>query len=178
MRKHMRPIALALALILCLGLLTACTASSSHEESQAPVEETEEPVVETEEPVEETEEPVEETDEETEEPAEETDEAAGDGLLIAEVTAVNEDGGCSLLLYDLAEGAQEPADYADIDLTLYEPGTETAEYTPEDTVLIYAVTDGTLSSVGPGVIVEGDMLAFYTDEDGTECIAVYHQAEE
>lgn len=178
MRKHMRPIALALALILCLGLLTACTGSSSDEESQAPVEETEEPVVETEEPVEETEEPVEETDEETEEPAEETDEAAGDGLLIAEVTAVNEDGSCSLLLYDLAEGAQEPADYADIDLSLYEPGTETAEYTPEDTVLIYEVTDGTLSSVGPGVIVVGDMLAFYTDEDGTECIAVYHQAEE
>lgn len=178
MRKHMRPIALALALILCLGLLTACTGSSSDEESQAPVEETEEPVVKTEEPVEETEEPVEETDEETEEPAEETDEAAGDGLLIAEVTAVNGDGSCSLLLYDLAEGAQEPADYADIDLTLYEPGTESAEYTPEDTVLIYEVTDGTLSSVGPGVIVVGDMLAFYTDEDGTECIAVYHQAEE
>ena len=147
-------------MILCLGLLTACTGSSSDEESQTPVEETEEPV------------------EETEEPAEETDEAAGDGLLIAEVTAVNEDGSCSLLLYDLAEGAQEPADYADIDLTLYEPGTESAEYTPEDTVLIYEVTDGTLSSVGPGVIVEGDMLAFYTDEDGTECIAVYHQAEE
>lgn len=167
MRKHMKSIALALALILCLGLLTACAGSSSDEESQAPVEETEEPVVETEEPV-----------EETEEPAEETDEAAGDGLLIAEVTAVNEDGSCSLLLYDLAEGAQEPADYADIDLTLYEPGTETAEYTPEDTVLIYEVTYGTLSSVGPGVIVEGDMLAFYTDEDGTECIAVYHQAEE
>ena len=167
MRKHMRPIALALALILCLGLLTACTGSSSDEESQAPVKETEEPVEETEEPA-----------EETEEPAEETDEAAGDGLLIAEVTAVNEDGSCSLLLYDLAEGAQEPADYADIDLTLYEPGTESAEYTPEDTVLIYEVTDGTLSSVGPGVIVEGDMLAFYTDEDGTECIAVYHQAEE
>lgn len=160
MRKHMKSIALALALILCLGLLTACTGSSSDEETQAPVEVTEEPV------------------EETEEPAEETDEAAGDGLLIAEVTAVNEDGSCSLLLYDLAEGAQEPADYADIDLTLYEPGTETAEYTPEDTVLIYEVTDGTLSSVGPGVIVEGDMLAFYTDEDGTECIAVYHQAEE
>lgn len=160
MRKHMKSIALALTLILCLGLLTACTGSSSDEESQAPVEETEEPV------------------EETEEPAEETDEAAGDGLLIAEVTAVNEDGSCSLLLYDLAEGAQEPADYADIDLTLYEPGTESAEYTPEDTVLIYEVTDGTLSSVGPGVIVEGDMLAFYTDEDGTECIAVYHQAEE
>ena len=153
MRKHMRPIALALALILCLGLLTACTGSSSDEESQAPVEETEEPV-------------------------EETDEETGDGLLIAEVTAVNEDGSYSLLLYDLAEGAQEPADYADIDLTLYEPGTESAEYTPEDTVLIYEVTDGTLSSVGPGVIVEGDMLAFYTDEDGTECIAVYHQAEE
>lgn len=153
MRKHMRPIALALALILCLGLLTACTGSSSDEESQAPVEETEEPV-------------------------EETDEETGDGLLIAEVTAVNEDGSYSLLLYDLAEGAQEPADYADIDLTLYEPGTETAEYTPEDTVLIYEVTYGTLSSVGPGVIVVGDMLAFYTDEDGTECIAVYHQAEE
>ncbi len=147
-------------MILCLGLLTACTGSSSDEDSQAPVEETEEPV------------------EETEEPAEETDEAAGDGMLIAEVTAVNEDGSYSLLLYDLAEGAQEPADYADIDLSLYEPGTETAEYTPEDTVLIYEVTYGTLSSVGPGVIVEGDMLAFYTDEDGTECIAVYHQAEE
>lgn len=160
MRKHMKSIALALALILCLGLLTACTGSSSDEDSQAPVEETEEPV------------------EETEEPAEETDEAAGDGMLIAEVTAVNEDGSYSLLLYDLAEGAQEPADYADIDLSLYEPGTETAEYTPEDTVLIYEVTYGTLSSVGPGVIVEGDMLAFYTDEDGTECIAVYHQAEE
>ena len=160
MRKHMKSIALALALILCLGLLTACTGSSSDEETQAPVEVTEEPV------------------EETEGPAEETDEAAGDGLLIAEVTAVNEDGSCSLLLYDLAEGAQEPADYADIDPTLYEPGTESAEYTPEDTVLIYEVTDGTLSSVGPGVIVEGDMLAFYTDEDGTECIAVYHQAEE
>ena len=160
MRKHMKSIALALALILCLGLLTACTGSSSDEETQAPVEVTEEPV------------------EETEEPAEDTYEAAGDGLLIAEVTAVNEDGSCSLLLYDLAEGAQEPADYADIDLSLYEPGTETAEYTPEDTVLIYEVTYGTLSSVGPGVIVVGDMLAFYTDEDGTECIAVYHQAEE
>lgn len=184
MRKHMKFTAVALALLLCLGLLSACSGTGEDESATTEnvaetdtVTETEEPVVdETDEPDE-----PEETDESdtTDDTTDETtDETVEDELTVAEVMAINEDGSYSLTLYTLTEGAEAPTDYAAIDMTLYEPGTETTEYTLPDDILIYTVEDGTLTEADASAIAEGDMLAFYTDETGAECIAVYNQTAE
>lgn len=181
MRKHMKFTAVALALLLCLGLLSACSGTGEDESATTENVEETDTVTETEEPVvDETDEP-EETDESdtTDDTADETtDETVEDELTVAEVMAINEDGSYSLTLYTLTEGAEAPTDYAAIDMTLYEPGTETTEYTLPDDILIYTVEDGTLTEADASAIAEGDMLAFYTDETGAECIAVYNQTAE
>ena len=101
--------------------------------------------------------------EETEDP----DAADEDALQIAEVTAIADDGTLSMTLYTLTEGAEEPTDYAAIDMSLYEAGTETAEYLPDE-------RDGELTEATAADIAVGDMLAFYKTEDGTNAIAIYH----
>lgn len=170
MKKHMKFVALSMALILCLGLLSACSSGDDGAAATDEVTETEEPVETSE--VTETEEPV-ETD-----AAEETDPGDGatdeDTLQIAEVTAIAEDGTLSMTLYTLIEGAEEPSDYADIDMSVFEAGTETAEYLPDETVQIYVASDGTLTEATAADIAVGDMLAFYKTEDGTDAIAIYH----
>ena len=174
MKKHMKFTALALALVLCLGMLTACSSGEEDSAGTDPVE-SEEPTETNE--VTESEEPTETDDEEETDPVEETedpDAADEDALQIAEVTAIADDGTLSMTLYTLTEGAEEPTDYAAIDMSLYEAGTETAEYLPDETVQIYVAADGELTEATAADIAVGDMLAFYKTEDGTNAIAIYH----
>ena len=145
MKKHMKFTALALALILCLGLLSAC--STGKDDSTAATDPAEEP-------------------------------AEDDALEIAEVTAIADDGTLSMTLYTLTEGAEQPTDYAAIDMDLYVAGTETAEYLPDESVQIYVASDGALTAATAADIAVGDMLAFYKTEDGGNAIAIYHHAAE
>ena len=147
MKKHMKFTALALALILCLGLLSAC--STGKDDSTAATD-----------------------------PAESETPAEDDALEIAEVTAIADDGTLSMTLYTLTEGAEQPTDYAAIDMDLYVAGTETAEYLPDESVQIYVASDGALTAATAADIAVGDMLAFYKTEDGGNAIAIYHPAAE
>ena len=156
MKKHMKFTALALALILCLGLLSACSTGGDDSAATDPAE-SETPAV---------------TDDAAEEPAED------DALEIAEVTAIADDGTLSMTLYTLTEGAEQPTDYAAIDMDLYVAGTETAEYLPDESVQIYVASDGALTAATAADIAVGDMLAFYKTEDGGNAIAIYHPAAE
>lgn len=176
MKKHMKFTALALALILCLGLLSACSTGDDDSAATDPAE-SEEPAVtddaaESAEP-EETDAAESETPDETD-PAEEP--AEDDALEIAEVTAIADDGTLSMTLYTLTEGAEQPTDYAAIDMDLYVAGTDTAEYLPDESVQIYVASDGALTAATAADIAVGDMLAFYKTEDGGNAIAIYHPA--
>ena len=87
-----------------------------------------------------------------------------------------QDGTLSMTLYTLTEGAEQPTDYAAIDMDLYVAGTDTAEYLPDESVQIYVASDGTLTAATAADIAVGDMLAFYKTEDGGNAIAIYHPA--
>lgn len=177
MKKHMKFTALALALILCLGLLSACSTGKDDSTAATDPAESETPAVtddaaESAEP-EETDAAESETPDTTD-PAEEP--AEDDALEIAEVTAIADDGTLSMTLYTLTEGAEQPTDYAAIDMDLYVAGTDTAEYLPDESVQIYVASDGTLTAATAADIAVGDMLAFYKTEDGGNAIAIYHPA--
>ena len=81
-----------------------------------------------------------------------------------------------MTLYTLTEGAEQPTDYAAIDMDLYVAGTDTAEYLPDESAQIYVASDGTLTAATAADIAVGDMLAFYKTEDGGNAIAIYHPA--
>lgn len=81
-----------------------------------------------------------------------------------------------MTLYTLTEGAEQPTDYAAIDMDLYVAGTDTAEYLPDESVQIYVASDGALTAATAADIAVGDMLAFYKTEDGGNAIAIYHPA--
>lgn len=164
MKKHMKFTALALALILCLGLLSACSTGGEDSAATDPAE-SDTPAV--------TDDAGSETPDTTD-PAEEP--AEDDALEIAEVTAIADDGTLSMTLYTLTEGAEQPTDYAAIDMDLYVAGTDTAEYLPDESVQIYVASDGTLTAATAADIAVGDMLAFYKTEDGGNAIAIYHPA--
>lgn len=171
MRKYMKFISLALAMVLCLGLLSACSTDETDDSGTA---ETEEPAG-TEEPAE-TEEPSETEDASgAEEPAETEDSETSDEstLEIGEVTAISEDGTLSLTLYALVDGAEEPQDYAAIDMSLYEASTWTAEYLPGDGTEVYFASDGELTEAETADIAVGDMLALYKTDAGEDAIAIY-----
>lgn len=165
MKKHMKFTALALALILCLGLLSACSTGGEDSATTDPAE-SETPAV--------TDDAAGSETPDTTDPAEEP--AEDDALEIAEVTAIADDGTMSMTLYTLTEGAEQPTDYAAIDMDLYVAGTDTAEYLPDESVQIYVASDGTLTAATAADIAVGDMLAFYKTEDGGNAIAIYHPA--
>ena len=167
MKKHMKFTALALALILCLGLLSACSTGGEDSATTDPAE-SETPAV--------TDDAAGSETPDTTDPAEEP--AEDDALEIAEVTAIADDGTLSMTLYTLTEGAEQPTDYAAIDMDLYVAGTDTAEYLPDESVQIYVASDGTLTAATAADIAVGDMLAFYKTEDGGNAIAIYHPAAE
>ena len=149
MKKHMKFTALALALILCLGLLSACSTGGEDSAATDPAE-SEEPAV--------TDDAAGSETPDEPDPAEEP--AEDDALEIAEVTAIADDGTLSMTLYTLTEGAEQPTDYAAIDMDLY------------------VASDGTLTAATAADISVGDMLAFYKTEDGGNAIAIYHPAAE
>ena len=166
MKKHMKFTALALALILCLGLLSACSTGKDDSAATDPRERgacVTDDAAGSETP---------DTTDPAEEPAED------DALEIAEVTAIADDGTLSMTLYTLTEGAEQPTDYAAIDMDLYVAGTDTAEYLPDESVQIYVASDGALTAATAADIAVGDMLAFYKTEDGGNAIAIYHHAAE
>lgn len=165
MKKHMKFTTLALALILCLGLLSACSTGKDDSTAATDPAASDMPAV--------TDDAGNETPDTTD-PAEEP--AEDDALEIAEVTAIADDGTLSMTLYTLTEGAEQPTDYAAIDMDLYVAGTDTAEYLPDESVQIYAASDGTLTAATAADIAVGDMLAFYKTEDGGNAIAIYHPA--
>ena len=167
MKKHMKFTALALALILCLGLLSACSTGKDDSTAATDPAESDTPAV--------TDDAGSETPDETD-PAEEP--AEDDALEIAEVTAIADDGTLSMTLYTLTEGAEQPTDYAAIDMDLYVAGTDTAEYLPDESGQIYVASDGTLTAATAADIAVGDMLAFCKTEDGGNAIAIYHPAAE
>lgn len=90
MKKHMKFTALALALILCLGLLSACSTGGEDSAATDPAE-SETPAV--------TDDAAGSETPDTTDPAEEP--AEDDALEIAEVTAIADDGTMSMTLYTL-----------------------------------------------------------------------------
>lgn len=129
MKKHMKFTALALALILCLGLLSACSTGGEDSPPPTPLRARRPPSPTTPPGARRPTRPT---------PAEEP--AEDDALEIAEVTAIADDGTLSMTLYTLTEGAEQPTDYAAIDMDLYVAGTDTAEYLPDESVQIYVAS--------------------------------------
>ena len=97
-------------------------------------------------------------------------------MLVAQVTGISEDGLLSLTRCKAKDDAGEGSvtDYANIDATRYEATGETDEYTVADGVLVSVAEDGVLTEATADEIAVGDLLVFYSTEDGQTAIAVYH----
>ena len=98
--------------------------------------------------------------------------------VIAEVTAVNDDGALEMTIYDVVDDTLEITDYADVDLDNYTASETTETYTIADETVIAVVEDGVLTETTSEEIVAGDMLVIYVDDEGVTNIAVYHTEEE
>ena len=98
-----------------------------------------------------------------------------DTYVVAEVTAVNEDGSLSLLNYVSTEDALEYTieDYAVVDFTQFSSDETTSEYVIPDDSIVYLVENGELTELTADYIIAGDMLVIYTDEFGVTNIIVY-----
>ena len=107
--------------------------------------------------------------------ADETDENAD---IIAEVTAVNDDGTLELTLYNVVDDTLEITDYAAVDLDNYTPSETVETYTVADETVIAVAEEGVLAETTSDEIAAGDMLVIYLDEEGVTNIAVYHAEEE
>lgn len=104
-----------------------------------------------------------------------TDEAAD---IIAEVTAVNEDGTLELSIYEILDDTIEITDYASVDLTNYYDSYITEPYTIADDTVIAVAAEGVLTETTSEEIMAGDILLIYTDEDAVENIVIYHIEED
>ena len=104
--------------------------------------------------------------------------------IVAEVTAVNEDGSLTLLNYVSIEDAIEYTieDYFAADLTQFDSDGSYSDYVvPEDAVIYLIETsedpelteDGYVDEITSDYIIVGDMLVIYTDEYGVTNIVVY-----
>ena len=109
---------------------------------------------------------------------------AVDTYIVAEVTAVNEDGSLTLLNYVSIEDALEYTieDYFAADLTQFAPDETYSDYVIPDDAVIYLVEtaedpelteDGIADEVTADYIIVGDMLVIYTDDTGVTNIVVY-----
>ena len=107
-----------------------------------------------------------------------------DTYVVAEVTAVNEDGSLSLLNYVSIEDAMEYTieDYFAADLTQFASDGTYSDYAIPDDAIIYLVEtskdpelteDGIADEITADYIIVGDMLVIYTDDAGTTNIVVY-----
>ena len=117
-------------------------------------------------------------DETSEDDEDETTGTEEDAEVIAEVTAVNDDGTLELTIYDVVDDTVEITDYAAVDLDNYAASETTETYTIADNTVISVVEEGVLTETTSDEIVAGDMLVIYVDDEGVTNIAVYHTAEE
>lgn len=117
-------------------------------------------------------------DETTEDDENETTDTEEDADVVAEVTAVNDDGTLELTIYDVVDDTVEITDYAAVDLDNYTVSEATETYTIADDAVIAVVEEGVLTETTSEEIVAGDFLVIYTDEEGVTNIAVYHAEED
>ena len=117
-------------------------------------------------------------DETAEDNEDETTGTEEDADIIAEVTAVNDDGTLELTIFDVVDDTLEITDYADVDLVNYTASETTETYTIADETVIAVVEEGVLTETTSDEIVTGDMLVIYIDDEGVTNIAVYHTKEE
>ena len=107
-----------------------------------------------------------------------------DTYVVAEVTAVNEDGSLTLLNYVAIEDALEYTieDYFAADLTQFDSDGTYSDYTiPEDAIIYLVETsedpelteDGIADEITADYIIVSDMLVIYTDDFGVTNIVVY-----
>ena len=109
---------------------------------------------------------------------------AVDTYIVAEVTAVNEDGSVTLLNYVSIEDASEYTieDYFAADLTQFAPDETYSDYVIPDDAVIYLVEtgedpelteNGIADEITADYIIVGDMLVIYTDDTGVTNVVVY-----
>lgn len=107
-----------------------------------------------------------------------------DTYVVAEVTAVNEDGSLTLLNYVSIEDAMEYTieDYFTVDLTQFTPDETYSDYEIPADAVIYLIEnsddpelaeDGIADEITADYIIAGDMLVIYTDDYGVTNIVVY-----
>lgn len=165
MRKKFRTLALALALVMCAGLMTECGSSddgsTSEDSSLSDTQET--------------------TDSETEEESQDTQTSLADtaAFTVAEVSQVAEDGTLTLILYEPTDSestdSSDLTSYADLDLSQFQRSEETQTYTPQDSITVDEADNGTLTPASLQDIAVGDTLVIYTDEEGNDAIVLYPQ---
>ena len=117
-------------------------------------------------------------DEATEDDEDETTGTEEDADVIAEVTAVNDDGTLELTIYNVVDDTLEISDYASVDLDNYAVSETTETYTIADDTVIAVVEEGVLTETTSEEIVTGDFIVIYTDDEGVTNIAVYHAEED
>ena len=98
--------------------------------------------------------------------------------VIAEVTAINDDGTLELTIYDVVDDTLKITDYAAVDFDNYASSETTETYTVADETVIVVVEDGVLTETISDEIVAGDMLVIYLDDESVTNITVYHTEEE
>ena len=118
------------------------------------------------------------------EPEDDSEMLPVDTYVVAEVTAVNEDGSLTLLNYVSIEDALEYTieDYFAADLTQFDSDGTYSDYTiPEDAIIYLVETsedpelteDGIADEITADDIIVSDMLVIYTDDFGVTNIVVY-----
>lgn len=120
----------------------------------------------------------------TEETEDDGEMLAVDTYIVAEVTAVNEDGSLTLLNYVSIEDAMEYTieDYFAADLTQFASDGTYSDYVIPADAVIYLIEnsddpelteDGIADEITADYIIAGDMLVIYTDDYGVTNIVVY-----
>lgn len=107
--------------------------------------------------------------------SEEETEATVESVVVAQLTAFNEDGTLSLTHYALSEEAvdYEITDFADVQMGNYIATETTEDYTIPEECFIYLIEDGVATEVDETYMIVTDMLVICTDEDGEIDIFVY-----
>lgn len=107
----------------------------------------------------------------TEESGDDGETLLADTYVVAEVTAINDDGSLSLLNYVSTEDAIE--DYTAVDFTQFISDGTYSDYVIPDGSVVYLVEDSELTQLTADYIVVGDMLVIYTDEAGVTNLMIY-----
>lgn len=154
MKKRLGIMAVCMAMLLCAGVLTGCSETTSEEE------ETSSTVISSSDAGDETD--ADSASSETESDASQTED------IIGEVTYI----GSSYLSVNVYESDTEISDYTSLDsVTLSDTG-ESESITLETDAVFEYVSSGYLYSATQDDIAEGDIIAVTTDEDGNQEIII------